>query len=327
VKKPEQYIDDILAGSFDVIDLFAPPLEVVSSLLRGCLVARPGRILRVADYNAVEARVLNWCAGQEDVVDLFRRGDAAPKAEKAKYDAYRHMAVAMGRAARPDDIANDSDDRQAGKAAELGCGYQMGWEKFISAAWVMYQVRVTEEQAKIAVKAYRDSHPNVVQWWWDLNRAAMDAVLNPGSVHTAGVVRFTKRGGGLWLILPSGRPLFYPRARIEDKEMPWGEVKPSVAYDGVNSFTRQWEREFTYGGKLAENVVQAVSRDLLREGMFRCEEEDYPVILHAHDEIVSETDPAHGSVQEFEELVATTPLWAPGLPLVAEGWEGRRYRK
>jgi DNA polymerase len=324
VPDAERFIPDVLAGDYDIIDLFAPPVGVISSLLRAMLVAGEGRKLMAADFSAIEARVLNWLAGQQDVVDSFRLYDAGDKSR----DPYKIMAVRMGRAPTVAEITKA--DRQAGKAAELGCGYQMGWSKFISAAWDVYQVSVTPEQSKAAVGIYRETHPYVVQLWDDANSAALEAVAAPGTVQRFGANRnlaFTKRGGYLYLVLPNGRPLVYVAPKIVDRKTPWGDIRPAVEFSGEDSYTRQWGRITLYGGLITENVVQAVSRDLMAEAMFRLEAANYPVILTVHDEIVTEPETHHGIVSEMERIMREVPAWGTGCPIAAEGWEGHRYRK
>jgi DNA polymerase len=334
----EWFIDWVLAGDYDAIDALEHPIVVVLSLLRACFVAASGHDLIAADFSAIEARVLNWVAGQEDVLESFRQYDAAPKAEKPKHDPYRKQAVAMGRGTRPELVTKE--DRQAGKAAELGCGFQMGWRKFIGAAWDVYQVRVTKEEAKAAVASYRASHEKVEQFWYDINDAAMRAVQNPGTVEAVGParnVRLTCQGKYLYVLLPSGRPLCYAAPKVtmepartivhEDGEIETRGGRLGVTYLGVDPFTKQWGRIRTYGGHLTENVVQAIARDLIAEGMLRLEARGYPPILSVHDEAVAEVLKGFGSVQEFEAILSELPDWATGCPVAAEGWRGERYRK
>jgi DNA polymerase len=336
---PETLIPHILRGDVDLLDLVYPPVQAVVDVLRSMMIAGPGQELVAADFAAIEARVLNWLAGQHDVVASFRRYDAAPKAEKPRFDPYRRMAVKMGRAARPEDVTKE--DRQAGKAAELGCGFQMGWKKFITAAWDVYGVRVSEPESRQAVDAYRESHAAVRSYWYDTESAAIEAVDNPGRMVTiAGGnedrprVRYVKTGSYLVCILPSGRPLYYAAPDVRELPVPWADpedptpqTKRSLTFMGVNPLTHVWGRQRTYGGHLVENIVQAVARDLLAAAMLRAEARGYTPILTVHDELVSEVAAGWGSVEEFERLMAETPAWAEGCPVAAEGWRGPRYRK
>jgi DNA polymerase len=354
VKNVEQFIDAVLAGDYEYIDLFAHPLIVLSALLRAMITARPGHELIAADYSAIEARVANWLAGQDDVCESFRQYDAAPtKAEKMKFDPYRIMAVKMGRGTKPEEISDK--DRQAGKAAELGCGFGMGADKFISAAWDVYQVRVAPEESKPTVDTYRATHPMVKKYWRDVEDAAIAAVASPGTVHKVGPlqnVKYVRSGGWLYCILPSGRPLLYAQPKLVERAVPWCEhcgkreqqhltgvganyinhsfvaaKKLSLEYSACDEQTGKWNRYSTYGGHLFENIVQAVARDLLAEGLLRAEQRGYPPVLSVHDEGVCEVPLGQGSVKELESIMSELPEWATGCPVAAEGWKGLRYRK
>lgn len=328
VNNVESFIPAVLAGEYDEIAAQEPPILVVLSMLRSMLTAAPGKQLIAGDFASIEARVLNWLAGQDDVVGYFRDFDAGDKSK----NPYKIMAVRMGRGASPADIAKPSEDYQAGKAAELGCGYGMGWSKFVSAAWSVYQVRVTDAQAKQAVTAYRDSHPKVRQLWYDVENACIAAVRKPGELQVFGGRKNLKaivRGSYLYIILPSGRPLYYAAPSVENVMTPWGEQKPALHFYGVNAFSKQWGKMSAYGGLLVENIVQAVSRDLLASAMLRCEERGYLPVLSVHDEIVSEVPTTYGTWNEddFRRLMELTPKWAEGLPIAVETWAGQRYRK
>jgi DNA polymerase len=333
VKDVELFIPAVLEGDYDYLDLFAPPIVIVLSMLRSMLVARPGHDLIAADYSAIEARVLDWLADQQDAVEAWRQYDAADKADKPKFDPYRVMAVRMGLATAPELVTKEQ--RNAGKAAKLGLGFGMGEKKFVTASWDVYQVRVTEEQALAAKNIYRDACDKVKRFWYDTNQACIDAVSKPGTVQVFGGLKnlkATKRGGYLYIILPSGRPLCYPAPSIEEREMPWSTpeapaTKMSLHYWGVNQVTRQWCKIGAYGGLLVENIVQAVARDLMMDATGRAEERGYLPVLNVHDEVVTDVPRDFGSVKEFEQLMAETPAWATGCPVAAEGWRGPRYRK
>lgn len=327
LKDPEWFIPLVQQRRYDEIDIFAPPLGVISSLLRAMLIAGPGRVLVAGDFSAIEARVLNWIAGEEAVLEDFRAYDAGDKAK----DPY----VIMARCMSPDAT------RQAGKAAELGCGYQMGAKKFVTAAWDVYQVRVDLKESARAVKAYRARHPHVQQLWWDVERACIDAVDIPGQVQVVadGKLKMVVRGAYLYLVLPSGRPLCYAAPQVVERThtievvSDEGEIeektvtKRGLEFSALDPLTKQWGRERTYGGKLVENIVQAVSRDLLAHAMIRAERNGFPIVLTVHDEIVSEPLVQNADLDEFEDLMKQTPEWAHGCPINAEGWTGPRYRK
>ena len=329
----ENYIEDVMAGAYARLNLFAPPLVIISAMLRSMIRAAPGSDLLAADYSGIECRGVNWLAGQDDILDLFRKGDAASKADKPLYDPYRHMAVAMGKAAHV--LKVDAKGRQAGKAAELGCGFQMGWEKFITAAWDVYQVRVNEEESKLAVNTYRKTHDKVVQLWDDANQAAIGAVSAPGSVHRIGpdgCTKFVKLGNYLYIVLPSGRPLAYASPSIVQREAPWSTPEkrvflPAVQFYGVTPLSKKWGPMYLYGGLIVENIVQALSRDIMAAGKLALDKLGYSPILSVHDEVVSEVAKSFGTLEEFERVLRTPPTWAKGFPIMTEGWRGERYRK
>lgn len=326
----EPWLDELRRGDFEVLDVVANPLEVVSSGLRSCLVAAPGHALFVADYAGIEARIVNWLAGQWDIVDRFGRGE-----DVYMYNAFRISEMRGTPLPAWATKKTHFDARQWGKAVELGCGFQMGGAKFRETAAKMYNVILDDEEAKSFVTFYRDTHPKVVALWRDIQDAAIAAVEEPGTVQTVGEgasLRLTKRGGYLWMILPSGRPLCYARPKVEIVEAPWStpekpaKVKSLTAW-ATNSYTRRWEQCSLYGGLLVENAVQAIARDWMAEGMLRVEKSGYPVILSCHDEVVCEVPAGFGDVASYEKLLAQAPSWGTNCPIAAEGWSGPRYRK
>ena len=355
IDRVERFIPDVLAGAYDTIDMFAPPVVVISSLLRGMLAAAPGNQFYCGDYAAIEARVLNWVAGQRDVTALFHAYDDAPKALKPNFDPYRHNAARLYNI--PLDEVQKFPHRQTGKFQELGCGYQMGWKKAVDAAKDVYQLDLTVEKSQELVKAYRNSHEKVVALWASTNQACIDAVNTPGvaiAFGDEGRLRAVKAGAYLYLILPSGRPLVFASPKIVEAETPWSReareeaaafnaqaviskveevpipavtTRPALEFAGVDPNTKQWGRLRTYGGALVENIVQAIARDLMADAKLRLEEAGYTPLLSIHDEVLCETDLGFGSVNEYESLMAALPTWATGCPVAAEGWKGPRYKK
>lgn len=324
----EQFIEPMLALDYEGIDLCYHPVVVASSMLRAMITAAPGHELIAADFSAIEARVLNWLAGQRDMVELFQKYDAAPKSEKPNFDPYRVNASKLYRI--PLAEVQKFPHRQTGKFQELGCGFGMGSKKAVSAAKDVYGLVITEEQAKEIVDGYRSTHGRVVDFWYSSNNAVLEAVDKPGAPVRFGAARnlvALKAGAYLFIGLPNKRTLCYPSPKIVDRETPWGEMRPAVEFSGVNPVTRQWHRQSLYGGLIVENVVQAVSRDLLAEAMLRAESRAHPVVLSVHDEIVSEVPEGTGDVAAFEKMLTELPEWAHGCPVAAEGWKGFRYRK
>jgi DNA polymerase len=163
--------------------------------------------------------------------------------------------------------------------------------------------------------------------WKDLEEAAFDAVARPGHVRTVDRIKYLVRHDFLWCQLPSGRPLSYGAPRVREVKTPWGDRKPAVTCLGVDSVTRKWRRFALYGGLATENVVQAIARDCLRDGMLRAERAGYPIVMTVHDEAVAEVPDDFGSLAEFETLLCSMEPWAEGLPVVAAGYEAKRYRK
>ena len=314
--------------------MYGPTMDAIADSLRGMIVAEPEHDLVAVDFSAIEARVLAWLAGQESVLDIFRTHGKI----------YEHAAAGIYHV--PMEKVT-KDQRQIGKVAVLALGYGGGVGAFQSMARV-YNVKVPDAEAEEIKKAWRDSHPAIVRYWYALEDAAIRA-LTEGGVQSVGPrgreVKFRKAGSFLWLQLPSKRVLCYPYPELRVVETPWGDPKEALTYmTELDSTTRKklgnkvlpdpnangnWCRISTYGGSLAENVTQAVAADLLRYSMETLESAGYPVICHVHDEAVTEIPSScdKHTLERVEELMARTPEWAAGLPVSAEGWRAKRYRK
>ncbi len=320
----EDLIELVMGREFDNLSLIANPLEVISAMLRLMLTAEPGHELVSADYSGIEARGLNWVAGQDDILAMFARGE----------DVYSYNAA---RLTKTEYIPGKKHPhRQTGKFQELGCGFGMGAETAVTQAKDQYQVILTLEEAKEVVDSYRATHPMVKQFWRDSDNAAKLAVQEKGTVvpfGPKGNCKFLFAGSYLYLMLPSGRPLVYADPRVEVVKAPWKDKWgnavwiESVTTKGMNQVTRRWERQKMYGGLWTENIVQAISRDIMAEGMLRVEAAGYPPVLSVHDEVVSEVLEGKGSLEEFMSLLSVVPEWAAGWPIATEGWRGFRYRK
>lgn len=318
----------ILEGQADVLDLLAPLMEIMASMLRGCFIPAEGHDLAAADFAAIEARVLAWLAGAEILLEQFSRGESP----------YPPMGFPIfGHDCPKEEKGGDPFKYQVCKNTVLGCGYQMGWERFQEQAWEQTGLRLTDELCQRAVSAYRDMHFQIPAYWKTINSVCRAVVKSGAETWTPvadGKVAFAMESGYLKMRLPSGRSLWYPSPKMSLRTAPWMDRetgKPAkvtcVTVAGVNPVTKRWSRQALYGGHLTENAVQAIARDLMAEAMLRVEDAGYPVILTVHDEIVTEPPEGHGSVEDFCNLMSAVPEWATGCPVAAEGWRGKRYRK
>lgn len=301
----------IKAMKLDVEDLlFDNVAELCSSAVRGALVASPDHKLVVSDLSNIEGRVLAWLAGEDWKIKAFADFDAG-----IGHDLYK-LAYAKSFGKDAGDVTKD--ERQIGKVQELALGYQGSVGAFSSMA-ALYGVFLPEEEVKGIVEAWRKAHKATVSLWYDLERAVKDAIREPEKRFEVRDLSIGYKDNWLRIKLPSGRYLCYPNAGISEG---------SIVYEGVNQYTKKWETIETYGGKLVENVVQAVARDVLASGMVRAEAAGYAVCLHVHDELITETpDTDAYSVDELSRIMSTNPGWSMGLPLAAAGFETHRYKK
>jgi DNA polymerase len=324
-------------GTWTEIDwlVFGEPLAAISSALRGMFIASPGKKLYVADFSAIEARVVMWVAKQENALRAFRESDRGEGPDI--YCVFAESVVGHPVSKK------DPERASVGKIGVLGCGYQMGWSKLqLQASQATPPTFLGDEMAQKIVKTFRTEYDEVPDLWRGLEDAAIHAAKHRTRTKYLCIgFEFVEDAAGPWLtmILPSGRRLWYFRPEVapvtisyEDKVT--GETKTftkdQLTYEGKdNKKSGAWQRVSTYGGMLTENAVQAIARDLMVASMIRAEENGYPVILTVHDEVISERDDdGTGDVKEFEALIAgPNPPWATGLPVAAEAWTGYRYRK
>ena len=315
-------------GCRDEIDmLYGTPLNVIASCLRGMLDAAPGKDLMAADFANIEGRVLAWLAGEEWKLQAFRDYDAGTGPDIYKLTYVRSFNVPVESVTK--------DDRQVGKVEELAFGFQ-GWVGACQTMAKTLNVTVDDNDAEQWAKAWRAAHPRIRAYWGELESAAMDTVRTGATCVVGPVGRqcaFRRVGEFLWLRLPSGRVLCYPYPEVILKTRVFDDggtsTKEAVTYVGEDSVTHKWGPVDCYGGKWAENITQAVARDILAEAMTRVTEMGASIVLHVHDEIVIEIAETNypGQLKEFEHAVAESPTWAVGLPIAAAGWRGKRYRK
>jgi len=291
--------------------LYENPMDALASATRGMLRAAPGHDLIAGDYAAIEARALFWLAGCPDGLEAFNKG----------LDIYKIMASKIFKV--PIDKVTP-EQRQLGKQAILGLGYGMGKPKFRDTC-LGYGMNVSDRLAAHSVETYRGEYYQVPEFWKGMEAAAVKAVQT-GQVIKYKHVKWGVKGRWLYCQLPSTRKLAYYDPKIKQVATQWGG-KPTLTFMGTNSVTRQWERQKTYGGKLVENVTQAVARDLMVNSMFELEKENYPIVLTVHDEVVCEIKKDFGSVEEYEEIMERLPKWASDFPMKAEAWRASRFKK
>jgi DNA polymerase len=308
----------ISAMKLDCEDLlFDNVTDLCSSAVRGCLVAPAGRKLVIADLSNIEGRVLAWLAGEDWKIKAFYDFDRG-----VGHDLYV-VAYAKGFNVDPEIVvqnkkSGDGSMRQYGKTMELACGYQGGVGAFRTMGGPAVAA-MTDEEIQPLVTAWRNSHANVVKLWYGVEAAAKAVIRKPEDVTFYDKLQFDMKDDWLRIKLPSGRYLSYRNAKIEDGR---------ITFEGMNQYTRKWERLETYGGKLVENITQAVARDVFMTGMVGAEEHGYEVCIRVHDELITETpDTPEYTVAELASIMATNPSWAVGLPLAAAGFETHRYKK
>lgn len=280
--------------------------DVLSQLIRTAFVAGEGNIFHVADYSAIEARVIAYLAGEKWRMDVFRSGG----------DIYCSSASAMFRVPVVKHGVN-GHLRQKGKIAELACGYGGGVGAL--RAFGADKMGLTEEEMQDIVTQWRAASPAIPRFWRDAESAAVRAINNPGRTTTVPCgVKYRRDGDALRCRLPSGRILSYWDAKLD--------TDGSICFMGQNQTTRRWEKTGTWGGKLVENIVQAYARDCLAVAMVRLAEEGWKICFHVHDEVIVEA-PTGTSWEQVAEVMGRPIDWAPGLLLRGDGYSTPFYRK
>lgn len=361
----DEGIEALKAGCADL--LFDNIMELTSSALRGCIMAPEGKKLVVSDLSNIEGRKLAWLAGEQWKLDAFREydtlildsngqpiWDAAAKDFKRRGPDLYKLAYARAFNISPDNV--DKYQRQIGKVMELGLGFGGGVAAFLTFALV-YGLDLDElanaalpniprdvireakswydesvkrkatyglsERVFIACdslkRLWRRAHPMTCDFWYQLERTVRSAIAAPGKTLYCEKLKVRRDGAWLRIQLPSGRALCYPSPAIENG---------NITYQGVNSYSRKWQRLKTYGGKLVENVTQAAARDVLAGNMPLIEDAGYSIVLTVHDEVICEApDTDDFNDKALSALLSTNPEWAPDIPLNAGGFEAYHYRK
>ena len=277
--------------------------DTLKQLVRTAFIAEDGQDFYVSDFSAIEARVIAWYAKENWRLEVFATHG---KIYEASASQMFHIPI--------EEV--DKNLRQKGKVAELALGYQGGPGALKQMGAL--EMGVPEEELPELVENWRRANPNIVQFWKDVQRAAIKA-LKTRSTIKLGKLKFKRSKGFLFIQLPSGRNLAYAKASVEA-----GDYGDKIVYEGQGDkayFTRQE----TYGGKLVENIVQATARDVLAEALLRLEEAGYPVVFHVHDEAIVETSGT--DIETINNLMAQAPDWAAGLPLNSEGYVTKYYKK
>jgi DNA polymerase len=314
---PRNYLPDLDQArtltrqrNLDALELLYDSVpDTLSQLIRTAFIPSAGCRFIVADYSAIEARVIAWLAGETSTLAAFRDGK----------DLYCETASRMfGVPVEKHGI--NAELRQKGKIATLACGYNgsVGALKAMGAL----RMGLAEHELKPIVDAWRAANPNIVQLWANVEQAALDAITTRQAVRLRNL-RFTAESGILFITLPSSRRLAYVKPQLGENR--WGGT--SITYNGVTT-GRKWGRLETYGGKLVENIVQATARDLLVHAMGLVARAGHRIVMHVHDEIViDEPEDSDFTIADACQLMTTPPDWAAGLPLDADGYECDYYRK
>lgn len=295
-------------------DNYSNPTHVLSELIRTSFIAAPGHTFHVCDFSAIEARVIAWLAGENWVLDVFREGG----------DIYCRTASKMFGVPVEKHGAN-AELRQKGKIAVLALGYGGG----VSALEAMGGARLglSEDEEREIVKLWRGSNDNIVKLWATLETAAVKAIRTGEDVRINRGIVVGRKWGMLTITLPSGRTLCYPRVSIGiERNDGWRGDHEIIEYEGTNQTTKKWGKIRTYGGKLTENVVQAIARDILGIVILRAREAGLPVVFHIHDEIVVEAAPGQ-TLKQVEALFSKPISWCTDLPLKGAGYTTPYYLK
>ena len=281
--------------------------DVLGQLTRTALIAKPGHTFLVSDYAAIEARVIAYLAGEKWRMDVFAEGG----------DIYCSSASQMFKVPVVKHGVN-GHLRQKGKIAELACGYGGGVGAL--KAFGADKMGLTEDEMQDIVDQWRAASPTIPRFWRDTEKAAKNALANPGRTFAIPCgVKYRKDKDALRCLLPSGRVLSYWGAYLD-------EIDNSIRFMGQNQTTRKWERTETWGGKLVENIVQAVARDCLAVALIRLEAAGYDIVFHVHDEIIAEA-PDGSRWQDMADIMGQAIDWAPGLLLRGDGYATKFYMK
>lgn len=319
---PQNHLQDldyarnlVKAGDLEDFELnYGNPTQVLSELIRTAFIAKPGCTFHVCDFSAIEARVIAWLAGETWVLDVFRKGG----------DIYCATASQMFGVPVEKHGAN-AELRQKGKIAVLALGYGGG----VSALEAMGGSRMglSQREEKDIMLRWREANPKIVKLWKVVELAAIRALQTGETITINRGIEVGRHWGCLTIKLPSGRTICYPRASIGvERNDGWRGDHPIIEYEGLNQITKKWEKIRTYGGKLTENVVQSIARDILGIVILRAYRESLNIVFHIHDEIIVEAE-ADQTLKDVEKLFSEPISWCTDLPLKGAGYSTPYYLK
>jgi len=296
-------------GEYETLELLFDSVPgVLSELIRTAFIPSVDHRFIVADFSAIEARIIAWLAGEKWRLDVFAGHGKIYEASAAQM-----FKVPI------EEITKTSQLRQKGKISELALGY--GGSVGALTAMGALDMGVAEDELKPLVAAWRAANPNITRFWWDVDKGALKAVRDK-MPQAVGKIKFYVESGILFISLPSGRKLSYIKPKIELNKF----GREGVTYEGIGE-GKQWCRIDTYGPKLVENIVQATARDCLAEAMLSIDQAGYKIVMHVHDEVVIEAPTGFGSLDEVCRIMGQPLSWAEGLALRADGFETGFYRK
>ena len=285
--------------------------SLLSQLIRTTFIPKKNHRFIITDFSAIEARIIAYLSNEKWRIDVFNTHGKIYEASASKM-----FKVDI------DEITKESELRQKGKIAELALGYQGGVGALVSMG--AYNMNLCESELIEIVKAFRSSNPNIVKLWNNAQKAFIEAVKNKSVVHIDKNISFIYEGNILFIKLPSGRRLSYIRPKIDYDNI---FNKYIITYEGIDPTTKKSKRLTTYGGKLVENIVQAIARDVLAQAMMNLRNKGFNIVMHVHDEIVLEVENGVSSVEKVVEIMCKENRYLKGLKLKADGFESKYYKK
>jgi DNA polymerase len=302
-------------GDYEMLEmLFDSVPDVLSQLVRTAFIPSENCRLIVSDFSSIEARIIAYLANEKWILDTFKGHGKIYEMTASKMFGVPLESIVKGKP--------HYELRQRGKIATLACGF--GGSVGALVAMGATKMGLAEEELQAIVTAWRKSNPNIVRLWREIENAAIRAVAENRIVKIKQGIQFSCRNRVLFIKLPSGRSLAYVRPRIE---MDVRFNRPKLTYEGIEQGTKQWGRISTFGGKLTENIVQAIARDCLAEAMLRLDKAGYKILFHVHDEVILEVSKGFGSLEDVNEIMGQAMTWAPNLFLEAAGFESDYYKK